>query len=133
MRVLRPVVQVAALTMLDLRQQLALCHPIPLQFVSNPDARFILHTCQETLEEALRSRSVPATLHQDVQHDDILVDSTPKIAPFALNADEDLIEGPRVTRPGTTASKTVCERLTKLQAPSANALIGDDDAALRQQ
>jgi hypothetical protein len=42
MRVLNSVIQVAALSMLDVREQFTLCHAVALQFVCDQDTRRIL-------------------------------------------------------------------------------------------
>ena len=54
-------------------------HAIAAQFVSDEHARNILQTLQQPLEEALRRPGIAAALHQDIEHDAILIDSTPKI------------------------------------------------------
>jgi hypothetical protein len=71
-------------------------------------------------------------LHGPLSTLDCRQQSTPKIAQLALNAVEDLIKVPLVTWPGPMATKVVCEGATKFQAPSANARIGDNDAAVGQ-
>jgi hypothetical protein len=79
MRVLGPIVQVAALPVLDLRQQRALRHAIAAQFVGDEHARNILQTLQQPLEEALRLPDIAVALHQDIEHDAILIDGAPDI------------------------------------------------------
>ena len=74
-----------------------------------------------------------AALRQDVQHDAFLIHGAPKIAQLALYSDEGLIEMPLLTRPRPPATKIVGEGGAKLQAPSADALVRDDDTALGQQ
>jgi hypothetical protein len=80
MRVLCSVVQVAALSMLDVREQFTLCHAVALQLVCDQDPRRILEAFQETLDEALRRSAIATTLYQDVQHDAVLVDGAPEIS-----------------------------------------------------
>jgi hypothetical protein len=79
MRVLGQIVQVAVLPVFDLRQQRALCHAIAAEFVGDDDARNILQTLQQPLEEALRRPGIAAALHQDIEHDAILIDGAPEI------------------------------------------------------
>jgi hypothetical protein len=54
MRVLSAIVQVSALTVLDIWQKLALGYAGAPQFVGDENARHVLQPLQETLEEALR-------------------------------------------------------------------------------
>jgi hypothetical protein len=42
MRVLRAIVQISALSMFDLRQELAMCHAVASQFVGHDHAGFVL-------------------------------------------------------------------------------------------
>ncbi len=79
MRVLGPIVQIAALPVFDIRQQRALRHAIAAEFVGDDDARNILETLQRPLEEALRRPGIAAALHQDIEHDANLIDGAPEI------------------------------------------------------
>ncbi len=119
--------------MLDVRQYFVLGHSVALQLVRDEDAWGILQACQEALEEALRRGAITAALHQDVQHDAGLIHRPPEIAQFPLNADEHLIEVPFVTGPRSPPTQIVGEGRAELQAPSADALVRDDDAELGQQ
>jgi hypothetical protein len=51
---------------------------------------------------------------------------------LAVNPDEDLVQIPFVAGLGASGPKTACEGRAELQTPSPDALLGDDDAALRQ-
>jgi hypothetical protein len=96
MRVLRAIVDVAALPMLDIRQQLSLCHGLASQLVGDQDARYILQTLQQPSEEALRRPGVAAALHRDIEHDAMLIDDAPQVVQLALDPDEDFIQMPVV-------------------------------------
>ena len=72
MRILRAIIEIAALPMLDIRQQLSLCHAVASQLVGDQDARYILQTLQQPSEEAPRRPGVAAALHQDIEHDAML-------------------------------------------------------------
>jgi hypothetical protein len=132
MRVLRSIVEVAALPVLNIRQKLALCHAVALQLVGDEDARHILQTLQQPLEEALRRPGIAAALHQDIKHHAVLIDSAPEIVQLTLDPDEDLIQMPFISGPGSTPAKAVGEARAELQAPPPDALIGDSDTALGQ-
>ena len=132
MRILRAIVEVAALAMLDIRQQLSLCHAVASQLVGDQDARHILQTLQQPPEEALRRPSVAPALHQDIEYDAVLIDGAPQVVQLALDPDEDLIEMPFVARARTTPAQIAREARAELQAPPPNALVGDNHAALGQ-
>jgi len=61
-----------------------------------------------------------------------LIDGAPEIMQIAVDSDEDLVEVPLVTRPGSTQAKIVRETGAELQAPPPDDLVRDDHAALRQ-
>ncbi len=88
MRVLCPIVKIAALSMLDARKHLTLSHTVAPQLVGHEHPRHILQTLQQSLEEALRSGGIAPGLHQDVEHDAILIDGAPEIVLHALDPDE---------------------------------------------
>ncbi len=62
----RDIVEVAPLPMLDLNQQLLLCHAVASQLVGDQVARYIMLTLQQPPEEALRRSGVAAALHQNL-------------------------------------------------------------------
>jgi hypothetical protein len=63
MRILCPIVQIATLRMLDIRQKRPLRYAIASQLVGDKDARHILQTLQQPPEEALRRAAIAAALH----------------------------------------------------------------------
>src|SRR5271157_2038978 len=119
MGILSAIVQVAALTVLDIRQELALRHAVAFQLVR--------------VEEALRRPRIAAGLDQNIKHDAVLIDGAPEIMQLALDPNEHLVQVPLVTGPGPAPTKTIREARAKLQAPAPNALVGDNHAALRQE
>ena len=94
MRVLRSIVQVAAPAVFDVRHQRALRHAVAAELVGDEDPRYVLQTLQQPLEEALRRPGIAAALHQDVEHDPVLIDGTPEIVQLAPDPNEDLIQVP---------------------------------------
>ena len=78
MRVLSSIVQIATLPMFNIRKPLAFRHTVAPQFVGDEDTWHILQARQQPLEEALRCPGIAAALHQNVEHDAILVDGTPR-------------------------------------------------------
>jgi hypothetical protein len=113
-RILIAIIQVTALTVLDIRQKLALSHAIALQFIGDENARHVKQPLQETLEEALRCPGAAASLHQNVKHDAVFTNGAPEIMLFTVNPNEDLVQLPFVTGPGSASTKIVREARAKL-------------------
>jgi hypothetical protein len=55
-----------------------------------------LQPAQKPLEEALGRRRIPAILHEDVEHDPVLIHSSPYIEQRAVDPDKRLVEMPGV-------------------------------------
>jgi hypothetical protein len=88
-RILSAIIQVTALTVLDIRQKLALSHAIALQLIGDENARHVKQPLQETLEEALRRPGAAAGLHQNVKNDAVLIDGAPEIMLFTVDPNEE--------------------------------------------
>jgi hypothetical protein len=86
MRVFRAVFQVSTGPASNLGQDLAMSHAIVLQPVRDDTAGLEPQTSQQAFEKALRGCSVPPVLHQDVEHDAVLVRCAPKIMQHAVDA-----------------------------------------------
>jgi hypothetical protein len=106
-RVLRSIVQVAALAVFDIGHQRTLCHPIAAELVGDENPRHILQSLQQPLKETLRCPSIAATLHQDIEHDPVLIDGTPEIMQLTPDPNEDLVHVPLVARPRPTPAELV--------------------------
>src|ERR671933_875901 len=132
MRVLGAIVQVPALPVLDPGQGLTFRHAIALQLVGHEHARHILQALEQLLEEALGRLGIAPALNQDVEDLAILVHGAPEIVQLAADADEDLVQVPLVARTRSSPAQLVGEGLSELEAPAADALVGDDHAALGQ-
>ena len=85
------VVQVFALPVFDMGQDLALRCRVALELVGYDHPRRILKPLQQLAKEPLSSFGIAPALHQDVEHDPVLVNGTPEILLLATNADEHLI------------------------------------------
>jgi hypothetical protein len=92
--IISPIVQVAALTVFDIRQDLALRHPITLQFVSYEDTRHILQALQQPFEKAFCRVGITPSLRKYVEHDAVLINGAPEILQLAQDPDEDLVQVP---------------------------------------
>ena len=73
-----------------------------------------------------------AALNQDIEHDPVLVDSTPSPMLPTGDADRDLIEMPLVSCCRKAPADLVCKVLTELHCPLPHRLMADLDASSRQ-
>jgi len=80
----------------------------------------------------VKKRLAAPAPHLNIEHDSILIDGAPQVVHFALDPDEELIQVPFVTRARPLPSQTAREARAELEAAPANALVGDDHAALDQ-
>jgi hypothetical protein len=75
----------------NLRQDLAFRHSIASQAIGDQAPRLVLQPVEQALEEAFGCSGVPVIPHEDVEHNAVLVDGTPKIMLLAVDPDEHLI------------------------------------------
>jgi hypothetical protein len=61
----------------DIWQDCSLANAIAAQAVCDQASWLVLQAVHQMLEETLGSGAIPPVLHQDIQHDAILIDSTP--------------------------------------------------------
>ena len=104
MRVLSAIVEVAALSVLNVWQHLAFRCAVAPQLVGHDHTRHILQAAKQPFEEPLCRLRISTTLYKDVEHDAILVHRAPEVLKLPLDPDEDLVQMPLVTRlrPTTT-------------------------------
>jgi hypothetical protein len=110
----------------DLGQDRSLSDAIATQTVGDEPPR------QQVLEEALGSGAIPPVLHQNVQHDAVLVHRTPQIMQRAADADEHFVEMPGVSWLRPSPTKPSGEVGPELQASVPNSLVRYQDAAFGQ-
>jgi hypothetical protein len=77
MRVLGPIIQRSALSVLHAGKQLTPGDAVASQLVGHDHPRHILRTLQKPPEEVLRSMGVAPGLNQDIEHNAILIDGAP--------------------------------------------------------
>src|ERR1700693_4523114 len=99
MRVLGPVVQISALSVLRAGKQLTPSDTIAPQLVNRDHSRDVSQTLQKPPEEALRGVGIAPGLNEDVEHNAILIDGAPEVMLHALNSDEDFVHMPLVPWP----------------------------------
>src|SRR4029453_4146193 len=133
MRILTPVIQIAALAMFHPRQYLTLRRTVALQLVRNDDPRHILQALQQLAEKLLRRLFVASALHQNIQDIIVLIHRPPQVMAFPMDRQKNLIQVPLVPWLGTSTLQPIRVVLPKLQTPLADGFMGDVDTAFEQQ
>src|SRR3954451_10227329 len=128
MRHLGAVVEIAALPMFHMRQDLAFRRGVALELVGDDDLWGILQALQQLAKEALGCFGIAPALYRDVEHVAVLVHGTPEIVLLATDAQKHLIHEPFVARPWPTPLQRVGKQPTEAQTPIADALVADHDA-----
>ncbi len=105
---------------------------ITSQCIGDQPAGLTALAFEETAKEAHRRLLVASPLHQDINRVAVLVDRSPQILLFALDAHKPFIKMPRITE--STLSLLHCPSVSrsKLPAPLANGVVGDGEASFRQ-
>jgi hypothetical protein len=125
--------QVPAGPMPHVRQDLALRDAIAPEAVGDDTPPLELQAGQQPPEEAPGRRGAPPVLHQDVEHDPVLVHRTPEVVQLAGNADEHLIEVSGVARLRSALAQLASEVAAEVQAPAPDTLVGEDRAPLGEE
>src|ERR1700739_2176368 len=112
---------------------MTLSDAVASQLVCHDHPRHILQTLQQLSEKAPGSFGITPGLNEDVEHDAILIHSTPEIVLHTLDPDEGLVEVPFIPRPWPAAAQAVGKGLAEFLAPAPHGLIGDDNAPLGQK
>jgi len=133
MRILSPVIEVTALTVLHVRKQLPLSNTVTSEFIRHDYSRFVFQADEQTSEETLRRLTITATLNQNVEHYTVLVHGTPEIMKYAVDPDEDLVQMPFVPWSWPASQDPLREARAKFRAPAANGLVRQSDPTLSQQ
>jgi hypothetical protein len=105
MGVLASIVQVAALPVFYLRQNMSSRCSIAAEFVCDDDARSSSRGVQKLAEEAQRCPAVPLWLDQNVNGYAVLVHRSPQVVLNAIHLEKDLIQVPLRTKTRTPLSK----------------------------
>ena len=129
MRYLGLVVQVSALPVLRVGQDLALCGRVAPELVRDDHPWRILQPAQQLAKEALGCMGIAPALNQDVEHVPVLIHGAPKVMHLAADAQEHLVEEPFVARPWPAPLQRVGELPAEAQAPLADGLVADHDPA----
>src|SRR3984893_6620235 len=125
MRHLSAIVEIAALAVLDPRQDLTFGGGVTLELVCDDHPRNIPQTLQQLAEEPRGRGCAAPALDQNVEEISVLVDRAPKIVLLAADSDEHLVLWP-------APLQRIGEDPAEAQAPLADALVADDDPTRRQ-
>src|SRR5689334_17551448 len=118
-------------TMLNTGQDLAFRGTVAGELVRDQDARHAGLTLQQLAEQALGGPLVPPALDQGVEHDPILVDSSPQPVLRSPDHQAHFVQVPFVARTGQPAADLVGEALAELARPLPHGLMAHEDAAGR--
>jgi hypothetical protein len=133
MRVLTPIIEIAALAVLHAREHLALGCAIAFEFVGNEYPWYVLQPLEELAEEFLCRLLVAPPLHEDVENVVVLIYRTPQVMTFAINCQEDLVQMSFIARSRASAMQAIGIILPKLPTPLPHGFMGHGDAALEQE
>ena len=110
-------------------QDRALRRGVAFELVGHDHARHVLQAAQQLAQEPLGGPGIAPALDEDVEHMAVLVHRPPEVVLLAADADEHLIHVLFVARPWPAPLQLIRELPTKAQAPLADALVTDHDAA----
>src|SRR5262249_54561565 len=133
MRILTPVVQIAALTMFHPEQDLTLGGTVALELIRNDDAWHVLQPLEQLAKELLRRRLIPPALDQDIEDVVVLIHGAPQVMALPVDRQKDLVEVPLVAWLGASTLQLIGVVLPKFQTPLADGLVRHIDAALTQE
>src|SRR3954469_11596604 len=120
------------LPVLNAGRDLLLRGPIASQLICDQDPWWAALPLQQLPEQAFGGPFVPPALHQDVEHDAVLVHRAPQPVLLAGNFDSNLVQMPLVSGAGPPPPNPIGECLAEFQRPLSYGLVADDDAARGQ-
>jgi hypothetical protein len=107
--------------MFNARQDLALSSAIGAKFIGHDNSGRVAQALQQLAKEALRRPRVAPALDQHVEHASMLINRSPEVVQFALDADKHLIEKPLVARLWPAPLEAVGVGPPEAQAPMPRA------------
>jgi hypothetical protein len=132
-RILRTVVQTLVAPMFSVRQHSANRWWVAGQLIGDDDARLVADAIDKLPKETLRGILISTLLHQDVQHDAVLINRPPQPVALAADFERHLVQMPLVTSACTPTTESRGVARAELRAPGPDRLMADDDAALGEQ
>jgi hypothetical protein len=104
MQVFRAIVQISALSVFSVWEQLALSHAVASKLIGHDHARH-MKAFQQPSKETLRCFGIPPWLNEDVEHNALLIHGPPQIVLHSLDPDKHFVEVPFVSWPGPAAAR----------------------------
>lgn len=105
------------LVMLNVQTHVPARRAIGYEFVGDHDPRRSRRLLQKFAQEALRGRSIPPALDQDVENEAVLIDGAPKPMFPSPDRDHGFVEMPLVATNGCTAPNAIGEFPAKFLGP----------------
>src|SRR3954454_6041536 len=118
--------------MLDRGHHLCLRGAVAAELVGDHHTRHAGLALQQLPEQALGGPLVATPLHQDVEHEPVLIDGAPEPVLLTSNLHLDLVQMPLVSRVWQLAADLVGEGLAELARPLPDSLMAHGDAASRE-
>src|SRR3954447_11765656 len=117
------------LPMLDARHDPPLCRTVAGKLVGDHDARRPALPLQQLAQEPFGGPFVPPALHQDVEHEAVLIYCAPYPMLLAGDFHRNFVEMPFISSAGQPSPDPVGEVLAELARPLPHGFMADDDAA----
>jgi hypothetical protein len=76
---------------------------------------------------------IPSALHQDIEHVSLLIHRAPQIVAFTIDRQEDLVQVPLITWPGTPATELIRILLPELATPLPDGFVRHNDPTNEQE
>ena len=112
---------------------MAVGHAVASQLVGDDHPRHILKAFQQPAKESFGRVAVSPWLNEDVEHHALLIHRAPEIVLYSTYPDEHLVQVSLISRSRTTAAQAFGEAFAEFLAPTADRLIGDNNAPLSQK
>ena len=132
-RILGPVVETLVRPMLDIRQHLTFGRSVGAQFIGDDAFGRQVLLSEQANEQSPGSLGVAARLNDLVEDVAVLIDGSPKPVFPAADRDDDFIQMPDIVARWFLAAQPASIVGAEFPAPSADRLVGEDDAPLEQQ
>ena len=133
MRILCPIVFSPALLMVAGKSEMPEGSAVGAQLVGRHPRRREALFAEQLAHQLDRRGPVSTTLDQDFEDLALVVDGTPQIHVLARNPHDHFVEMPAIARSRTAPSQAPSDRRSEFEHPTANALVGEVEAALGKQ
>ena len=133
MRILRPIIQILASSVINTGQHLARNDIVTTQAISHKNTRTTECGVKNMREKAFCRLGIASRLQQDIQDQTLTVNRPPQIVPVSINGYKDLIQVPFISRFPPPLTHLLGKVRSKSITPAANGLVAHDNSTLRQK